>query len=148
MYVWTQCVQCAQIQSIMMHYFVCFIITSYLYMIYIIIKCSFGINCRVSTAQSFVIRSLSDISTLSLELLWKSFFQKYKSLHSYKVPEFQYNINTVGEYNLQRNFEAIYLHNIAKFFFFFQDNYILSTIPFLHGCCVNVTLRMTSSQRG
>lgn len=90
--------------------------------------------------------SLSDISTLSLELLWKSFFQKYKSLHSYKVPEFQYNINTVGEYNLQRNFETIYLHNIAKFFF--QDNYILSTIPFLHGCCVNVTLRMTSSQRG
>lgn len=93
--------------------------------------------------------SLSDISTictLSLELLWKSFFQKYKSLHSYKVPEFQYNINTVGEYNLQRNFETIYLHSIAKFFF--QDNYILSTIPFLHGCCVNVTLRMTSSQRG
>lgn len=64
--------------------------------------------------------SLSDISTictLSLELFWKSFFQKYKSLHSYKVPEFQYNINTVGEYNLQRNFETIYLHNIAKFFF-------------------------------
>lgn len=147
MYVWTLSVQCAWMQSIMMHYFVCFIIISYLYMIYIIIKCSFGINCRVSTAQSFVIRSLSDISTLSLELLWKSFFQKYKSLHSYKVPEFQYNINTVGEYNLQRNFDTIYLHNIAKFFFF-EDNYILSTIPFLHGCCVNVTLLMTSSQRG
>lgn len=130
MYVWTLSVQCAWMQSIMMHYFVCFIIISYLYMIYIIIKCSFW--NKLWSQHSLEFRySLSDISTictLSLELLWKSFFQKYKSLHSYKVPEFQYNINTVGEYNLQRNFETIYLHNIAKFFFWRQLYSVCDTV--------------------